>query len=319
MSRVLVTGATTPTGVRVVELLLEDPETEAVLAVGSSAAFPGSVVASDAGDRLVYLQSDLTRARHVKRLLFGPAKDHGVDVLMHMTFHRNSFNEGPRIHELNVESTRLLVDLAERHETIERVIYQSSVEAYLIQPGRTTVLREDHPLDFSPHSIQAVRDRVESDLIMCTKMGVSPLTIQVLRCAEVMGYDTGSQLYDYLQSRVCYRPLGFDPMLNVLTVEDAARALCAAVAHNEQGVFNIAGYDTLPLSLAIAKWGRLDIPVPGPLLEPLYRWRTKYRGTQFRYDLNRRRFHFSTVLDGTRAREILGYVPENPIVWPTDE
>ncbi len=319
MTRVLVTGATTPTGVRVVELLLEDPANEVVLAVGGGPDFPGSAIASDEDHRLVYVQCDLTRARHVKRMLFGPAQEHGIEVLLHMAFHRNFSQEGARIHALNVGSTRVLLRLAERHASIKRMIYQSSVDAYLIEPGRTVVLREDAPLDFSSNSIQAVRDRVESDLILCTRMGVSPLTIQVLRCAETFGYDTGSQLYDYLQSRVCYRPLGFDPMLNLLTIEDAARGLVSAIDHESQGVFNIAGHDTLPLSLAIRKWGRLDLPVPGPLLEPLYRWRAKRRGTQFRYDLNRRRFHFSTVLDGTRAREKLGYVPEYPIDWPMAE
>ena len=318
MTRVLVTGANTPTGVRVVEMLLQDPATEVVVAVGARPAFSGTADESEQSERLVYLQCDLTRGRHIKRMLFGPAREHGVEVLLHTAFHRNFLQEGSRIHALNVESTRLLLELAERHATIKRMIYQSSVDAYLIQPGRTVVLREDHPLDFSGDSIQAVRDRVESDIILCTRMGVSPLKIQVLRCAETLAYDTGSQLYDYLQSRVCYRPIGFDPMLNLLSVEDAARAMVRAIGYDGSGVFNIAGYDTLPLSLAIRKWERLDLPVPGPLLAPLYRWRIKFRGREFRYDVNRRRFHFSTVLDGTRAREILGYVPENPLAWPAD-
>jgi hypothetical protein len=37
---------------------------------------------------------------------------------------------------------------------------------------------------------------------------------------------------------------------------------------------------------------------------------------EFRYDMNHRRFHFSAVLDGRRAMEILGYEPSHPIVWP---
>ena len=88
MTRVLVTGATTPTGVRVVELLLEDPANEVVLAVGGGPDFPGSAIASDEDHRLVYVQCDLTRARHVKRMLFGPAQEHGIEVLLHMAFHR---------------------------------------------------------------------------------------------------------------------------------------------------------------------------------------------------------------------------------------
>ena len=40
------------------------------------------------------------------------------------------------------------------------------------------------------------------------------LDILVLRMAEVLAPGTGSQMYDYLQSKICFRPIGFDPMLN---------------------------------------------------------------------------------------------------------
>ena len=40
-------------------------------------------------------------------------------------------------------------------------------------------------------------------------------------------------------------------------------------------------------------------------------------GTQFRYDLNLGRFHFSGIADGTRALETLGYEPRRPIDWDT--
>jgi hypothetical protein len=32
--------------------------------------------------------------------------------------------------------------------------------------------------------------------------------------------------------------------------------------------------------------------------------------------MNRRRFHYSGVLDGRRARDVLGYVPSTGIDWP---
>jgi UDP-glucose 4-epimerase len=142
------------------------------------------------------------------------------------------------------------------------------------------------------------------------------LPIAVLRCAEIIAAGTGSQLWDYLQSRVCFRPLGFDPMLNVLSLADAVAAFEAALRSTAIGVFNIPGHDTLPLSYAIEESGRADIPVPGPLMAPLYGLRRLVAGFDFRYDLNLRRFHFGGVLDGTRARETLGYVPRTPVTWP---
>ena len=67
-------------------------------------------------------------------------------------------------------------------------------------------------------------------------------------------------------------PIGFDPMLNFLTQEDAASALQKAIHSEEQGVFNIPGADTLPLYDAVSKWGRVAIPTPSFLL---------YRSTVF--------------------------------------
>jgi hypothetical protein len=57
------------------------------------------------------------------------------------------------------------------------------------------------------------------------------------------------------------------------------------------------------------------VPLPGPLLSPLYRLRKVARGTSFRYDLNAWRFHFSGVPDDRRARQVLGYRARRPIDW----
>jgi hypothetical protein len=160
-----------------------------------------------------------------------------------------------------------------------------------------------------------LRDRIEADLTVCAHFG-RPLQIAVLRCAEILAADSGSQLWDYLSSRICLRPLGFDPMLNVLSLEDAVAAIAAGARSTHTGVFNIPGANTLPLSCAIAESGRMDVPVPGPLLGPLYGLRHWIAGFEFRYDLNLRRFHFGGVIAGARAHRLLGYVPSHSAQWP---
>ncbi len=97
--------------------------------------------------------------------------------------------------------------------------------------------------------------------------------------------------------------------INVLSIDDAVHALRIAAGSSSQGVFNIPGADTLPLTSLIARSGRRDLPVPGPLLAPLYDLRAWMVGFEFRYDQNLRRFHFGGVVDGARARAELGYRP----------
>ncbi len=314
MSAVLVTGATTHIGHALIRALLADPTCEHVLAVGAEehpATLPGY-----GSDRLVYQRADLTRSREVRRLLFGPARELGIESILHTALHRSATDKGSRVRALNVESTRQLLYLAERHPTLRRFVFRSHGDVYRVGPGRPVLISEDHPLELSPSAPQYIRDRIEADITVCTRMGLSPLRMIVLRCAEILAPASGSQLYDYLSSPVCFRPLGFNPMLNLMSIEDAVDAMVLALGSEADGVFNIPGADTLPLSEVVRAWGRRGLAVPGPLLAPLYRVRASTLGMEFRYDMNYRRFHFSAVLDGTRARGVLGYVPSHPIQWP---
>jgi UDP-glucose 4-epimerase len=311
---VLVTGADAPLGERLVRTLLGDPQVGHILAVGARPM--EEALPFEDERRLTYLSVNLTRERRVHELLFGPARDLGVEVVVHTSMGGSALEEGKAVHRANVDATRDLLALCERHPTIRSFILRSYGEVYQVQADLPVLIGEDHPLNLSPNAPQYVRDRVEADLHACVRMGLSPLRILVLRCAEVLAPGTGSQLFDYLASPVCLRPIGYDPMINVLSVTDLVRALSSAVHPTEQGVFNIPGFDTLPLGACISRWGRAAIPVPGAWMTPLYRWRRQLRGHDFSYGMNRRRFHYSGVLDGRRARDVLGYVPSTGIDWP---
>jgi UDP-glucose 4-epimerase len=310
---VLVTGASDPIGERLVRLLLEDSRVDQVIAVTGIAPAEAPLPADP---RLRCLQVDLRKSRKVQEVLFGPARDVGVDVVVHTAMSRSAREEGGAVHAFNVEATRNLLELCERHPSVRRLVLRSAAEVYQRERDLPVLIGEDHLLNMDGNVPQWVRDRVEADLTTCARMGLSRLSIAVLRMAEVLAPGTGSQLFDYLESPVCLRPAGYDPMINVLTIEDAVIALSRALHAQASGVFNVPGADTLPLSACIRRWGRVGIPLPGFALTPLYRWRRRFTGHDFRYGMNRRRFHYSGVLDGTRARDVLGYVPSHPVSWP---
>lgn len=314
MRAVLVTGATTPLGERLVRDLLADDRVEHVLAVGlepESRSLPFVGVR-----RLTYVQVDLTRQRQVHELLFGPARELGTEVVVHLAQHRNPRARGKRVHRSNVEALRSILDLSDRHPTIRRLVVGSHAVVYRVSLDLPTLVTEDHPLDLSPGAPQYVRDRVEADLTACARMGLADCEIVVLRCAEALAPGTGSQLFDYLDASVVLRPAGFDPMVNVATITDVVQAVEMAVHGRGEGVFNIPGYDTLPLSECIRKWGTVSVPVPGPLIRPVYDLRHLLTGSEFSFGLNRRRLRFGLVLDGTRAKQVLGYAPSHPVDWP---
>lgn len=309
MTRVLLTGAETPLGRRLIERLLGSRHVEHVLAIGPS---PEPASLRDRA-RLSYAPVDLTRPRSLADVLFGPAVDLGIDTIVHAAHHRSTLVPVAELRALEVDATRELVLRAEEHPTVQRFVYRSFADVYRIDDREPNLLDEDAPLALGPEMPELVLDRVGGDVSVSTRVGSSRLHIVVLRLAEVLAENSGSQLWDYLQSRVCLRPLGFDPMINVLSLDDAARAIALAITTPARGIFNIPGGDTLPLSRLITEWGRRDVPLPGPLLAPLYRLRAATVGFEFRYDLNLRRFHFGGVLDGRRARRELGYEPHHPI------
>ena len=314
MISVLVTGATTPIGERLVRSLVADTRVQHVLAVGPEP--PERALPFSHGKRLTYLTVDLARERGIRELLFGPVRDLGVEVVVHLAQHSGAHDKGKRVRAQNVEALRSILDLSDRHPTIRRLVLKSHAEVYRVSLDLPVLVTEDHPLNLSADAPQYIRDRVEADLTACARMGLVDCEIVVLRCAEALGPGTGSQLFDFLDAPLALRVAGFDPMVNVATISDIVVALEKATHGSGEGVFNVPGYDTLPLSECIRKWGIRGLPLPGTLVRPLYAFRHRFRGSEFSYGINRKRMHYGLVLDGTRAREVLGFSPDNPVDWP---
>ena len=311
---VLITGADTPVGERLARVLISDSRVDRILAIcgGDADLYP---LVDNPRVRAIHV--DLVRSRRVRELLFGPARDEQIHVVVHLAMHRSPRARGSRAHAFNVEALRGIIALAERHPTIERLVLRSDAAVYRSRRDLPVLIGEEHPLNIGVDVPQWVRDRVEADITACVRMGLSRLQIVVLRMAEVLAPGTGSQMFDWLESPVCFRPAGFDPMINLLSLDDATSILQKAIFSNDEGVFNIPGADTLPLTACIRAWGRLGIPVAEPAMGPLYRLRSRVSGHEFAYGINRGRFHFSGVLDGTRARDVLRFVPAHPVDWPT--
>lgn len=252
--------------------------------------------------------NQLSSRRAARDLLFGPAAD-GVDTIIYAP-PRLSADDGHW--ERDVEATRELLDAAEEAPEIGSFVLCSSSAVYRLARDQPRLIGENEPLDFASRFTR-VRRLIACDVTACTRITSGRLRIAVLRNAEILAPGCGSQLHDYLRSRVCLHPLGYDPMINVLSLQDAASAVTLATASSAAGVFNVPGRDILPLSELIHRTGRVGLPVPGPLIAPLYHLRTVVTAGRFRYDLDEPRFHYGALLDGRRAHEILGYVPGHAV------
>jgi UDP-glucose 4-epimerase len=313
---VLVTGAHTPLGLALSDALAAHCAVRAVVAVYA----PGQNAAVSAGPRVHWVCADLARQRDVHDLFLGAAHAHGIDTVVHMLGHADVPQQGRAAtaesgFEQVVLATRTLLMFAEQQPNIQAVIVCSSSDIYHFDSREPMLIDEDQTVELSPRAPQAVRDRAQADLMACAKIGLSRLRIAVLRCAEVLAPGCGSSLYDYLGSRVCLRPLGYDPMINVACAHDVTRAMLLAALAHPQGVFNIPGKDNLPLSELIHRAGRLGVPVPGPALSTLYGLRALTTPARFRYEKERGRFHYGGIPDGHKARAAFGYEPEDSVAF----
>jgi UDP-glucose 4-epimerase len=305
---VLVTGGETPLGSAIAAGLSDASDFDRVWcahAAGASGVPPDS-------KRLRHVLLETAHPRSVRDVLLGEDL-RNVRVLVHVPSPVVARDRRPDDVSPMVATTQLLLLAAEQHPHIARVVMLSSADVYRIESSEPMLIDEDHPLELSPKAAAAVRERVEADLVACARIGVSRLHVAVLRCSEILAPGVGGKLLDYLSSRVCLRPLGFDPMLNVLSLDDATAAVRLAAASSEPGVFNVPGADTLPLSELIHETGRLDVPVPGPALSSLYALRAVVTPFRFHYEPQRKLFHLGAILDGRRAQCVLGYSPAHRI------
>ncbi|HEY2365459.1 MAG TPA: hypothetical protein VGH87_03695, partial [Polyangiaceae bacterium] len=101
---------------------------------------------------------------------------------------------------------------------------------------------------------------------------------------------------------------GFDPLLQFVHEIDAIAAFKLAVDRDVPGTFNIVGDGVLPLSTVIKLAGRVALPVPHPIAEPLVAlsWMAQLSPappTFLPY------LRFLCVADVGRARDVMGFRP----------
>jgi len=296
----MVTAATTSLGQHVVRRLAERGR---VVTVRSSrepappAGEPESCVA------------DLTHTDDVRRVVGGLAAQMNVDTIVHLG---SSGMHAEQPGASHATSTRLLLDAAERTASVRSFVLRSTAEIYRARSDDPVIVDERHPLDFSTQPTPRQRDWLEADVTASQRMANASLRIAILRLSEVLAPDIDSDLLDYLRLPVLLRPMGFDPMINLLSIGDAAQAVALAAESTARGIFNVGGADTLPLSELMHRLKSASWAIPGAFIDSMYALSKHKRGHSAAL---RALLHYGRVLDGRAAMEAFGYRPTHPVAW----
>jgi len=296
--RFLVTGVTTPLGRLLSRRLCAVGEVFGVRSPSEPLPTVGQDIASIA---------DLTRSADVREVMAGVVAEANVDTIIHLGLTQVG---GEPSGAAGALSARLLLEGAEHSPAVRAFVLCSSALLYRLHDNDPMVVREQHPLDLSPELSFGQRDLLGADVIAGQHMLSAAFRISVLRLAPLVAPRNTGVLADYFGREPCYRAMGFDPIINALSLEDATEALALAAEHAPRGTFNVVGADTLPLSKLAARVGTRCWPVPGALIEALC---TLTRRNRHHYRDLRALLHHGLVVDGRAAFGAFGYAPSHPL------
>jgi UDP-glucose 4-epimerase len=125
---------------------------------------------------------------------------------------------------------------------------------------------------------------------------------------HVVGPNIKNAPSNYLRLKRPWVVAGFDPMVQLIHVEDAARAMIEALRPEPKGVYNVVGPGEVPLSAVLRELGRTPIPVPHPLARSALNLLFRYRLANFPSpELDH--LQFLCAVDGSRWVKEIGWKP----------
>ena len=294
MRRILVTGAATRIGGRIIQHLEQIPHTE--------------VFAVDDLDPVERFSSRFER-RDIDDLSFAR---YLLDVKPHTVVHlqtvdRSALRGGTRPHEKSTVGAQALFGAIGRCSAVRHVVVKSDGAVYGTGPRSPSVVTVDS--NFEPSGGRYQRDLQQMELLAReTAARHDHVDCTILRLAPIFGPKIRNPISSYLTLPGVPTLLGFDPRLQLISEIDAFRVLLHAIDHPTPGVFNVAGHGQLYLSRIL----RLGRRVPQPL--PRRAFQAALRGLAgggiALPKATIALLKHGRVMDTTGMKSILGFAPE---------
>ena len=296
---VAVTGASSFLGANLIGLLEEDERIGRIMAVDTKAP-------STAGRKTRSYEVDLTEPSAEARLVEIFVAERAT-TLVHLAFLGSPHRAASWAHEYeSVGTMRLLV--AATQAKIAKLVLWSQTLLYGATPSNPNFLAEHQPLRATPDE-PYFADKIAAEAEAARFAQRAPGTVlTVLRTAPILGPTVDNYVARYLSHRLVPTMLGFDPLVQFVHEIDAIAALKLAVDRDIAGTFNIVGDGVLPLSTVIKLAGRIAMPLPHLLADPLVAaaWMAQLADAPPSF---LRYLRFLCVADGALARRRLGFRP----------
>ena len=254
---IAITGLDTYWGAHLAERLLERPSAPRV--VGIDLHRPLRLAG-----RVDFHRVDLTHPT-ADVALAELLTNEGIEALIHLAYRSSPTPDLEEDHELETIGSMHVFNAA-GFAKLRRLVVASSTMLYGPRPDNPNFLAEDAPL--AGHAdAHCVRNRVEVEALLTGWADRHPDTeVTVLRSCWTMGPDYTDHVVRFFERPVVPTMLGYDPLMQLLHVDDLLDVYERAVCEAHPGVFNVVGRGVLPLSTLIALAGKRRMPLPAPLL-----------------------------------------------------
>jgi len=249
---VLVTGADTFWGGRVVQALEGDPGVEVILGIGTRAP------------PVPFERAEFVRSDQAYSILSRIVRATGVDTIVHTFLVVDSTAvTARRLHEINVIGTmNLLAAAGATGSTVRQIVVKSSTMVYGSNETDPNTFAEDTARTRPPAN-RMERSLVEAEQLVHDFAEDNPaVPVALLRFANVLGAEIVTPISTNLSRPLCPSILGFDPLVQFVEESDVVRALEHAVRAQLSGVFNVAGAGRLPWSEVAAMCGTRLLALP---------------------------------------------------------
>ena len=190
---------------------------------------------------------------------------------------------------------------------IGKLVLVSSATLYGARPDNPQLLSEESPL-LGVGTSGHLRGLAELDMLAQSYLWKhSHIDTVVLRPVHVLG-PFSNVASDYLRLSRTPTLMGFDPMVQLVHIDDVVSAVELALSPGVRGVFNIAGSAPIAVSRAIEYLGRQRVPVPYALAKAtLHRaWRL---GASASPAVDLEQLRYVCMVDDSKARSSLSYEP----------
>ncbi|QVQ50624.1 NAD-dependent epimerase/dehydratase family protein [Spiractinospora alimapuensis] len=240
---VLVTGVAEPLGAKVAATLGEDSRFERVLGVDSAPP------AGPTG-RMEFVRADLCDGG-----LPALIAESGADTVLHLSLAgrgSGGASAGSRRRARGAHSllgTMQVLAACQSSAHVRRLVVRSSTSVYGASPAPDAVEGERY--------VQGLARRRPE------------ISVAVLRLANVIGPSVESPVTRYIDGSFVPRVRGDDPAMPFLHEDDGAEAIRRMAVTDDDGFFDVAAADAIPLSQCARRAGRPDVRLPRPGLRVL--------------------------------------------------